>query len=117
MTDDAVQETTLSSSKKSLGIGRTKRSGFEIMRDMILISKNPVGYSAAWRLSNQEYPRWLGFLNQLLDLGLLEKVEYEGKTNGLHATPRGLEFVDALNKALSYLGPSEVKVVTTESEF
>jgi len=109
MVDDVVQETTLSSSKKNLWIGRTKRSGFEIMRDMILISKNPVGYSAAWRLSNQEYPRWLGFLNQLLDLGLLEKVEHEGKSNGLHATQRGLEFVDALDRALSYLCPSVVK--------
>lgn len=103
------QQAASFNSKKVLGIGRTKRSGFEIMRDIILIAKNPVGYSTAWRLSNQEYPRWLGFLNQLLDLGLLEKVELEGKKNGLHATERGLEFVEALNRALSYLYPSEHK--------
>lgn len=75
------------------------------MRDIILIARNPIGYSTAWRLSNQEYPRWLRFLKQLLDLGLLEKVEYDGKDNGLHATEKGLEFVDALNRALSYLRP------------
>jgi predicted transcriptional regulator len=103
--DDAQQLSVSSSTKRNSGIsGRTKRSGFEIMRDIILIAKNPIGYSAAWRMSNQEYPRWLGFLNQLLDLGLLEKVEFQGKTNGLHATSKGLEFVEALNRALSYLG-------------
>jgi len=108
MIDDETQQASVSSSKKNLGIGRTKRSGFEIMRDIIVIAKNPIGYSTAWRLSNQEYPRWLGFLNQLFDLGLLEKVEFEGKKNGLHATQRGLEFVDALNRALSYLWRNEV---------
>jgi predicted transcriptional regulator len=108
MINDDAEETRVPTSKKNLGIGRTKRSGFEIMRDIILIAKNPIGYSTAWRLSNQEYPRWLGFLNQLFELGLLEKVEYDGKNNGLHATLKGLEFVDALNRALSYLGPSEV---------
>ncbi len=76
---------------------------------MILIAKSPIGYSTAWRLSNQEYPRWLGFLNQLLDLGLLENVEYDGKTNALHATQKGLAFVDALDRALSYLKPGEVR--------
>jgi predicted transcriptional regulator len=108
--DELQQEATVSSSKKNLGIGRTKRSGFEIMRDIILIAKSPVGYSTAWRLSNQEYPRWLGFLNQLFDLGLLEMVEFEGKKNALHATEKGLEFVDALNRALSYLGPGKTEV-------
>jgi predicted transcriptional regulator len=108
---DEEEQSTIFPSKKSLGIGRTKRSGFEIMRDIILIARNPVGYSTAWRLSNQEYPRWLGFLNQLLELGLLEKVELEdGKKNGLHATVRGMEFVEALNKALGYLEYPEKQI-------
>jgi predicted transcriptional regulator len=103
MTDEQAQETSLQPSRRGLGIGRTKRSGFEIMRDIILIAKTPVGYSTAWRLSNQEYPRWIGFLNQLLDLHLIENVEFEGRKNGLHATVKGLEFVEALNRALSFL--------------
>jgi len=77
------------------------------MRDIILIAKNPIGYSSAWRLSNQEYPRWLGFLNQLFDLGLLEKVELEGKNNALHATEKGLAYVEALDRALDFLRPNE----------
>lgn len=109
MIDNEAQQSSFRSLKKNLGIGRTKRSGFEIMRDIILIARNPVGYSTAWRLSNQEYPRWLGFLNQLVELGLLEKVEFDGKKNGLHATERGLEFVDALNRALSYLDSKQIR--------
>ena len=109
MIDDETQQASFPSLRKNLGIGRTKRSGFEIMRDIILIARNPVGYSTAWRLSNQEYPRWLGFLNQLIALGLLEKVELDGKKNGLRATERGLEFVDALNRALSYLDQAQIR--------
>lgn len=83
----------------NLPLGRTKRSGFEIMRDILQICREPSSYSKVWRHSGQEYPRFMAFLKDLKSLELLEETEQRI----LITTARGLEYISAIDTALSYL--------------